>query len=78
MDGDKLVKVVFCCGLYRVVFARYSFRISNMQNPHNNINCALFAHMLLLNCNLHFCTLLFIQFSKWYAHFFATTTIKRL
>ena len=38
-----------------------------MHNLHNTTTGALFAHMLLLNCNLHFLHIAFKQRSKWYA-----------
>ncbi len=41
---------------------------------HNTINCALFVHMLLLNCNLHFLHIAFHSVIKVVCAFFETTT----
>ena len=38
-----------------------------MHNLHNTTTGALFAHMLLLNCNLHFLHIAFYTALKWYA-----------
>ena len=43
----------------------------NSSSLHNATTCALFAHMLFLDCNVYFCTLLKVVCTNY-----ATTTLK--
>ncbi len=56
------------CIICTLIFLNYN----NML--HNTINCALFVHMLLLNCNLHFLHIAFHSVIKVVCAFFETTT----
>jgi hypothetical protein len=63
------------CLLTCIILTLFSSANSNMNNLNKTTTCALFAYMLLLNCNLHFLHIAFYPALKVVGANFAPTTL---